>query len=290
MQKHPPLSTQLSSMLRLMDDESAEIQKILRDSILENALEIVVNKNRLYSGLEGGEIAIFNDFLQQLHSELVYRAFGQLLSRSRDDVDLEAGVCIISYWYDRDVSCQSQQQYLDRIAREIGHKLPEGAGGVEMVGQLSNYLSSKESFRGNAADYYNPENSILHRVLETRLGIPISLSAVYLLVAKRLGIPLLGVAMPGHFILKYDDGGEEVFFDPYNGGRISSRTHCLDMLKQLNTENPEQILRGCTHQEILARMLRNLAIIYRSYANEEGKVAELERFLGLFGESKPEER
>src|SRR5262245_22298625 len=89
---------------------------------------------------------------------------------------------------------------------------------VARVTALCRYLFHELGFRGNTQDYYDPRNSYLNQVLDRRTGIPISLSAVAMIVGKRAGISVVGVGLPGHFVAKAVDGAREVIFDPYHGG------------------------------------------------------------------------
>ena len=84
------------------------------------------------------------------------------------------------------------------------------------------HLFGAEGFRGNDADYYDPDNSMLDRVLDRRRGIPITLSVVLIEVGRRLGVPFTGIGAPGHFIVRHDGSG--VYIDPFNGGRVLDDT------------------------------------------------------------------
>ncbi len=273
---------QLPAMLKLLDDDNAEIQKLLRENILRQAIAVILEKDLLLKQLEKPDANRLRGFLRELHIPIVTQAIKSLLDAKMDDIDLENGAMILSYWFDPDTSCTSQKLHLDMLADDIDAILPENAAAIDVIGHMSNYLFAKKFFRGNTSDYYNPGNSILHRILETGQGIPISLSMLYMLIARRLRVPIYGVGVPGHFIVKYDDGKEEIFFDPYNKGRVFTRAHCQDLLMQLNVEDPEAILAGCTNLDMLARMLRNLHMIYTSHSAEKEKAKEVKSFLSLF--------
>jgi len=136
---------------------------------------------------------------------------------------------------------------------------------MDIAQKISDVLFGELGFRGNTEDYYDPRNSFFNDVLERRIGIPITLSAVYMEIARRLPFPVSGVGMPGHFLVKYSDRSLEFFLDPYNGGEILSHQDCEEKLKQLygdSLEFSEQLLDAVTHRQILARMLNNLKSIY----------------------------
>jgi len=99
-------------------------------------------------------------------------------------------------------------------------------------------------------------------VLDRKLGIPISLAVLYLLIAKRLEIPIQGAGIPGHFMVKYKDERTELFVDPFNEGRFLSRPECVLFIVEAGYPYQADFLEGVGSREILARMLRNLILIY----------------------------
>jgi len=136
---------------------------------------------------------------------------------------------------------------------------------IAKIEHLNRYLFEERGFRGNTQEYYDPRNSFLNEVLDRRLGIPITLSVVYMEVGRRVGMPLQGVGMPGHFIMTYADAEEELYIDPFNAGRILSRAACEALLEDVYAEAvpfQETFLTPVSKKQILSRMLMNLKAIY----------------------------
>ena len=136
---------------------------------------------------------------------------------------------------------------------------------ITKIEQLNAYLFEARGFRGNTQEYYDPRNSFLNDVLDRRLGIPITLSVVYMEVGRRVGMPLQGIGMPGHFIMKYADAEEEIYIDPFSKGRILSREACKSLLQDIYGEPvpfQETFLAPVTKKQILSRLLMNLKAIY----------------------------
>jgi regulator of sirC expression with transglutaminase-like and TPR domain len=120
-------------------------------------------------------------------------------------------------------------------------------------------------FRGNTENYNDPRNSFFNDVLERRVGIPITLSAVYLEVARRVSFPIVGVGMPGHFLVKYVDREQELFLDPFNNGDLLTRDDCARRFTQMFGDSQpfsEQMLAAVSPRQMLFRMLNNLKAIY----------------------------
>jgi regulator of sirC expression with transglutaminase-like and TPR domain len=154
---------------------------------------------------------------------------------------------------------------LDNLAEQIDAQLTPGANGLDFIKAANELLFEVMQFRGNAQEYYDPRNTCLNSVLMRRLGIPISLSLVYMEVARRLGRMVYGVGLPGHFIVAYEDSGSRYWLDPFHGGLILSFSDLCALAKDTaNVDlrlNPG-LLGPVTKRQMLVRMLSNLKAIY----------------------------
>jgi regulator of sirC expression with transglutaminase-like and TPR domain len=154
---------------------------------------------------------------------------------------------------------------LDQIAKTVQERRSGSEKPLETVEKINRVLFETYAFRGNADHYYDPRNSFFNDVLDRRVGIPITLSTVYIEVARRLNFPIAGVGMPGHFLVKYWHHNEEFFLDPYNRGDILTREDCHERLKERygdTVEFSDRLLARTTNRQILWRMLSNLKDIY----------------------------
>ncbi len=147
---------------------------------------------------------------------------------------------------------------------------------------LAQFLSTAEGFRGNTDDYYDPRNSFLNEVLDRRLGIPITLSILYMEVASRLGLNTQGIGLPGHFVVRLADVG--TYVDPYSGEADLTEADCEARARaalggQLAFDR--SMLAAASNREILTRVLRNLAEIYRSQGERARLISAVDRMLLL---------
>lgn len=275
------LKDKLNHLVNLWDDESPGMRKILREELLKHALEIVLQRDSYLQTLEAEGRQHFQELLKQLHFDLVLAAFSQILNQCLDEIDLEKSMLVLSYWDRPDIPARTLQALLNRLAEEVSRQMPVRGHPLSFIDHINRVLFQTYHFRGNSADYYNPDNSYLHKVLETGLGIPISLSIIYMLVCTRLNFPVYGVGMPAHFILKFDNGEDEIFFDPFYGGKVYSRQNCLEYLQGVKAENPEEILKGCSILDIVKRVLRNLHLNYASHTPAPEKVMQIEQMLAM---------
>lgn len=156
-------------------------------------------------------------------------------------------------------------QRLDTLAEQIGSQLTANATGLDFIKAANEVLFEVMQFRGNDNEYYDPRNSCLNSVLMRRLGIPITLSVVYIEVARRLGRSVYGVGLPGHFIVAYEDRESRYWVDPFHSGRILTFADCSALAKETaNVDlraNPA-VLSAVNTRQILVRMLSNLKAIY----------------------------
>ncbi|MBD2578402.1 transglutaminase-like domain-containing protein [Oscillatoria sp. FACHB-1406] len=174
---------------------------------------------------------------------------------------------------------------LDRIAEEIEILLPEKRYPLKTIETINQFLYDNLGFKGNKQDYYNPCNSFLNDVLDRRTGIPIALSLVYLEIAKRLNFPMVGIGLPGHFLIRPTFEGVGIFVDPFNGGEILFEQDCealLSKLYQQNVQLESNFLAPVTNRQFLARMLSNLKFIYLNQHQLQKALATIERILLLF--------
>lgn len=154
---------------------------------------------------------------------------------------------------------------LDRLADQVNPELAPATSGLEFVHAMNRVLFESEGFRGNEDEYYDPRNCCVNSVLVRRLGIPISLSVVYMEVARRLGRTVAGVGLPGHFIASYEDSDSRYWIDPFHGGRILTFDDCCTLAKQtagVDLRSNPAVLAPVANRQILVRLLSNLKAIY----------------------------
>ncbi len=154
---------------------------------------------------------------------------------------------------------------LDNLADRLRPLLEETRSDLETVQIFNEYFFRKLGFSGNAANYYHPHNSFLNYVLDLRAGIPVTLSVVYLELARRLQLPVVGISFPGHFLVAYQGDGGAFFIDPFNQGRLLSEDDCMDMAQVPEADRlhfRQDYLQPVSKSVILFRMLQNLKQIY----------------------------
>lgn len=173
---------------------------------------------------------------------------------------------------------------LDALAFELSPVLGSEKDPLYCTNILSQFLFDDLGFRGNERDYYNPRNSYLSDALDRRTGIPITLSLVYIEVGARLGIPLLGIGMPGHFLVRHRDVAD-LYIDPFHGGILLSEKECEQRLHDVTGYSgpwSSVYLQPVSNREFIARMLGNLQQIYLNRQDME-RARKVHEFLAVLG-------
>lgn len=207
----------------------------------------------------------------------------RILQQRGDQIDL-ADACACIAWEDRGVvDPNSVLSQLQRLSDGLRPRLIGQSSAEARLTAMHSYLFEELRFRGNTWDYSAPENSYIDVVLEQRAGLPILLSIIYLDIGWRLGLPLHGLALPGHFLVRYDDNDQQFFIDPFNKGQLWSEADCLKQLRQFyGNAAPAMlatILKPPTRSSILVRVLRNLQYTYVKRNNYTKALSAIDRVL-----------
>ena len=208
--------------------------------------------------------------------------FAAQLRRSEVELELDRAALLIAAEAYPTLDVEAYLAQLDELAAQARANDEAQASPVTRILRLNDSLFSKGGFHGNSDNYFDARNSFLNDVIDRRTGIPITLSVIYLEVARRLGLTLAGVSLPGHFIVKYHDDEDEIFIDPFNEGRLLSEEDCFRMLLQMYQGRivfQRQLLAAVTKRQILARMLQNLKGIYARAGDHAKTLSVIERAL-----------
>jgi regulator of sirC expression with transglutaminase-like and TPR domain len=251
----------LRSLVSLLDDEDPRSRELVRQRLLDAGSAALPFLEEARAASEPALAARFDEMADELRFRALRREFAALAAERVPD--LETGALLLSRFGHPRADPAVYRTWLDRVAAAVAEEIPEDAGTSEAVRRLAAHLFQAMGFSGNEANYYDPDNSYLSRVIDTRRGIPVTLSVLFLLLARRLKIPAYGVGTPGHFLLGYREDGEEHFLDPFRQGRRMTPPEVRRMLVRNGYEYKASYLRACGPREILVRMMRNLLSIYQ---------------------------
>lgn len=186
--------------------------------------------------------------------------------------DLEGGIFLLSLMGDHTATYREFRLRLDQIALRVGELFELNRDILNdnvRLQLLSRVLHEEEGFNGNQNNYHNPDNSFLTRVMESRRGIPISLSVLYILIGKRLRMPIYGINLPMHFMISYETENFQSYIDPFNGGVQVTKETCVRFLEANGYKDSSEHFRKTSTLTILKRMYNNLILIYRKSGDSE---------------------
>lgn len=217
--------------------------------------------------------------LEQTAQQRALRAFEALVTREDAAIDLAYAALLIAtieypnldhnvYFSQLDALARRVAMLLDRTGTppELPLHLPQQYPPLTIIEAINTVLFEQEQFRGNQGDYYNPDNSYFNKVLENHIGIPITLSLLYMEVGRRLGLPFKGIGLPFHFVVGYRlPSSHMLYIDPFEQGQFMTEQECREHIRRLaggKIRFHSQWFAPVSPKQFLIRMLTNLKHIY----------------------------
>jgi regulator of sirC expression with transglutaminase-like and TPR domain len=237
------------------------------------------------------EAARLRDLAAAVHEQRINGELARLLQGKEEDIDLLHAALLIAQLDNDELDIDVYRREVDRMAKGVRSRLAKDADDPAKLAALKKYLFEERGFHGSRMDYYNRSNSYLNEVIDDREGLPITLSILYLELARRLGVPVAGVGLPGHFIVKYIPGkGEPQLIDVYEVAKPMSREEASQLVESY-TGKPlrDEQLAPISKKAVLVRMLHNLLRFPREERDSKGMLRYLDTILTISPDA-PEER
>ena len=273
-----PRDAEKAALIKLLGDDDPSVYQAVRVRILSYGVSAArwLQRSTLSSDplVRRRAIEIIQGFARQ-KADNRFLAF--CLSQS-EELELEQGAFLLAQTQYPDINLEAYQALLDSYASDLRQALQPGASGESIIATINHFLFEHLGYGGNEENYYDPENSYLNRVMDRRTGNPISLCAIYMLVAFRLKLPIAGIGMPGHFLCRYQTTKEGFFIDAFNQGKLLSKAECVAYLRHTRDNFKESDLAPVTPRRILLRMCSNLHQIYSQLSLTE-EIARLQRYV-----------
>jgi regulator of sirC expression with transglutaminase-like and TPR domain len=195
-----------------------------------------------------------------------------------EEFDLEEGVWLLALTQYPEINVGAYRALLDHFAAEIRERIDFSETNKEILTTINNYVFDELGFSGDQESYYDPQNSYLNRVVDRRRGNPINLSLLYLLLARRLELPVAGIGLPGHFICRHQSTSEEIYIDPFHHGKFLTKADCIQYLVSGSHGLQDEFLAPVSTRRILMRICSNLHQIY-SQMELSQETTRLQRYL-----------
>ena len=193
------------------------------------------------------------------------QALKEMLNRPEVDLDMATAALMIAREEYPHLSIPAYMKQLDRWGAMAKANVDGSKNPHVIIERLNRTIFDELGFRGNVDQYYDPRNSHLNEVMDRRIGIPLTLSLLYVELAQRVSFPLAGVGLPGHFIVKHDDQRVPIYLDPFHRGALLTVARCQSLVRRTVGEEVEwdpQWLEPVGKLEMIARLMRNLRDVY----------------------------
>lgn len=253
------------ALVDLLADDDPEIRaRVIRHLTRAGERAIAALESALCTSPHAGRVA---EALTAIQRGTVLRALERFRSVEPDGA-AETGALLVARVLNPDLHSHDVHRALDDLAAQAPADVrdPDPAIGFEA---LATYMYRQCGFDGARTDYPNPANSLLDRVIARRTGLPITLAVVYLAVARRVGMPLEGVGLPAHFVLRHPGVTDRPYLDAFNRGRRLDKAGCGNIARAHGFTLRREHLVRVSPQEIAARICRNLSMAYRRQQDVE---------------------
>ena len=274
--------SQKAALISLLADEDASVYQAVRGKILSLG---VVTRDWL------NPHTLSSDPLLRRRAQEIIRHFDRQTADDRflmfclkraENFDLEEAAWLLARTQYPDINVEAYQALLDSFVAEMRQRVSLYKRANQMLGQINDYLFNELNFAGNEKSYYDPDNSYMNRVLDRRTGNPISLCLLYILIARRLHLPVVGVGLPGHFICRYQSSSDEIYIDAFNHGRQLTKTDCIQHLVRGHFDLNDDYLTPVSSRRMFQRICRNLHQIYLQLEMSE-PATRFQRYLVALG-------
>jgi regulator of sirC expression with transglutaminase-like and TPR domain len=218
-----------------------------------------------------------------VHARRVDEQLARLFRGPEEKIDLLYAALLIARLDNDDLDVDAYRQEVDRMGRELLAGLPKKADDKARLAALNRYLFAEHGYHGSRSDYYTRANSYLNEVIDDREGIPITLCVLYMELAQRIGLKVVGVPLPGHFVVRQlPVKGAGQLIDVYEGGKLLTRAEAEEKV-QATTGQPlgDEDVAPATKRAIVVRMLHNLLNLARGDRDLEGMLRYLDAILAV---------
>jgi regulator of sirC expression with transglutaminase-like and TPR domain len=270
--------TRKAALLNLLTDEDPAVYQVVRGKILSCGQDAVEWLRPHTLSSEPVLRRRAQEIIQHFARKTADDRFLEFCLKQGEDLNLEQGVWLLAQTHYPDINVEAYQALFDSYAGELRERLDLHAGAEQLLGGFNQYLFDVLGFRGNDQNHYDPENSYLNRVMDRRTGNPINLCLVYLLLARRLRLPVSGIGLPGHFICRFQSTSEEYFIDVFNGGKLWTKANCIQYLLHGKYKLQGDYLTPITPRRMLMRICGNLHQIYHDLELTE-ETTRFQRYL-----------
>jgi regulator of sirC expression with transglutaminase-like and TPR domain len=260
---HPPLNErERAALLSLLSDDDSGVISAVRDRLIAAGPEVC---GWLQPHTRSSDPLLrkhATDIIRHFARHAADGEFTAFCLREGDELDLETGALLLARTTYPEVNVAAYRAVLDEFAVKLKSYLPAKAKPRQQLAAINDFLFTESGFHGNRDNYFDPRNNYLNQVLDLRTGNPIGLSLVYLLLARRLQLPIVGIGLPGHFVCRYQSSADSIYIDVFDEGRLLSKADCVQYLIHSAFGMQDEFLTPISPRRLLMRLCANLQQSY----------------------------
>lgn len=269
---------QKTALIKLLTDEDIAVYHTIRSKILSYGpgAAVWLRPHTLSSDAVLRRRA--NELVHFLSRQDADNRFLAFCLSQGEEMDIEEGAWLLSQTQYPDINISAYQALFDSYVADLRERLDLKGAPESILAAINEYLFVDLGFSGNEANYYDPDNSYVNRVVDRRTGNPISLCLVYLFVARRLRLPIAGIGMPGHFLIRFQSATGDVYIDAFNRGKLLTKADCIKYLLHTSHGFQESYLAAVSPRRVLLRVCSNLHQIYVGLELQD-ETSRLQRYI-----------
>ncbi len=277
---------ELKALVSLLDDEDLDVVKHVEQKIISIGNDIIPF---LEEEWEKSFDPVFQRRIEDLIHVLQFELLKEKLKQwnAQEEPDLLEGMWLVSTYQYPDLELQHLSQEIEQIYYDVWLDFKPELHPFDQIKLLNNALFTKLKFKANTKNFHSPGNSMINVVLETKKGNPISLCVIYLLIAKKLDMPVFGVNLPNLFICTYKTAGLQFYVNAFNRGLIFSKSDIDNYIDQLRINPDDRYYQPCSNRDIIQRVIRNLIISFEKLGDHY-KSDEVKQLLYSIGGEVPD--
>ncbi len=282
--------TKIRALIELLDDPDEFVFSHVHKELIQLGNDVVPI-------LEDAWGSSLNNILQQRIENLIHEIQFERIKtdlerwNKSEHHDLLDGALILARYQYPDLDTNEVERFFEQLVQEVWLEINPNYTALEKARVVSRVIFELYGFSGNRKNFHSPQNSFINHVIDTKKGNPISLSLIYLIVARELKLPVYGVNLPEHFILAYTSLPEDFvdhfvmddilfYINPFNGGTVFNESEIRTFLTQLKIDEQEAFFLPCDNKTIIKRFINNLIYCFGK-AGVTDKVKELKALLSL---------
>jgi regulator of sirC expression with transglutaminase-like and TPR domain len=269
---------QRQALISLLADEDSKVYRTVRETLLSygpSCLEWLQEHTLSNDPVLRRRAKEIMEHFARVDADTQFLAF---CLNQGEDFDLEHGVLLLSRTQYPMINMDGYSAILDDYSGELRERLDLNGPGDQILRVINDYIFRELKFTGDEQNFYDPQNSYFNCVMDRRVGNPISLSLLYLLLSRRLRLPMVGIGLPGHFLCRYQTSRSELYVDAFHGGRLLAKADCVKHVINLRQRFDESCLAPVSARRILLRICAQLHQIY-TQQKAPVQIERLQRYL-----------